>query len=120
MFFRTKTKGEIEMNLKEEALKVLKSDEKIVATGVNLELLADLIEPKFEAREGSTLEEIEIQKDNHHKLINSIKEAWNPETYAENAYMFVNRLQTAKREGQDVSWLDAIPNSEEIFKNLKI
>lgn len=108
------------MNLKEEALKVLKADEQIVATGVNVELLANLIEPEFQPREGSTLEEIEVQKENHQKLINSIKEAWDEKSYAENAYMFITKVQIAKREGQDISWLDAIPNSEEIFKNLKI
>lgn len=108
------------MNLKEEALQALKSDEQIVATGVNLELLADLIEPKFESPEGSTSEQIELQKENHQKLINSIKEAWNPKSYAENAYMFITKVQIAKQEGQDISWLDAIPKSEEIFKNLKL
>jgi hypothetical protein len=108
------------MNLKEMALQALQADKDIVESGINMELLADLVEPQGEPPEGSTPEQIKIHKENQEKLKENIIDSWNAKIYATNAFFFIEKVRIAKREGQDISWLDAIPHSEEIFKNLKI
>jgi hypothetical protein len=108
------------MNLKEIALQALQADKDIMKSGVNVELLADLVEPQGEPPEGSTPEQIKKHRENQEKLKENIIDSWNSKVYATNAWFFIEKVRMAKREGQDTSWLEAVPNAEEIFKNLKI